>query len=144
MNVEPPQDDDASRTALDRARHARALRAVEGCGVGALAGVCLWALGIGGIGAYTIAVAGVLGAMIALTRARRLLWGVAATAIVLLLIVAYTPLMRVLKGGLERRDALRPCPAVVVLGSYAFKDGTLGSAVQARALRGYEVLRQGY
>jgi len=84
-----------------------------------------------------------IGAILALTRARRLAWPLAATLVVAVAVVAYTPLARLLLRQLERRDAPAHAPAVVVLGAFVQKDGTLSSDMQDRLVAGYSVLGRG-
>ena len=59
-------------------------------------------------------------------------------------LIAYLPITGFLTRGLERLDVLKSCPAVVVLGSAAFKDQTLTSNAQERLIKGYGILRQGF
>src|SRR5206468_13104751 len=67
-----------------------------------------------------------------------------AVIVIAFFVIGYTPMMRGLVRGLNRRDELRPAPAVVVLGSSAHRNGTLSNAAQERAVAGYAVLREGY
>ena len=117
---------------------------LAGLALGALSGLGLGQLGIMNWGGYAVLICGCAGALVMLTRARKLLWVCSVLIVSALLVISYTPLMRALRGGLERRDDLRPCQAVVVLGSMSFADGTPEGQLQQRLLRGYALLRQGY
>ncbi|HZO90102.1 MAG TPA: YdcF family protein [Chthonomonadaceae bacterium] len=88
--------------------------------------------------------AGLLGAVMALTRARRLLWAAALTTVALLLAVGYTPLVPALMRGWVCSDPLQPAPAVVVLSASAHKDKSMSASMEDRILQGYALLRQGY
>jgi uncharacterized SAM-binding protein YcdF (DUF218 family) len=111
--------------------------------LGALTALGLNELGLIRVAGHSALLGAVAGAALAFTRARHLLPFAAAAVVLLLLLFGYTPLSRVLVRGLERRDALRPAPAVVVLGSFARRDGTLSGSAQDRALHGYSVLARG-
>ncbi len=91
-----------------------------------------------------LVVPAILGAVIALTRARPGLYITAALMLLALLTVGYTPLVAHLMPSLERKDILQPSPAVVVLSASVEKDHSLTDRAQARILQGYKLLRQGY
>lgn len=102
--------------------------------------------GLGWFGGNSLGILlmGVMGAMLALTRARKVLWIVAALVAALALIIETTPVVMPLARGLVRNDALQPANAVYVLGSGLLSDGKLSDNFQARVLHAYEVLGQGY
>jgi uncharacterized SAM-binding protein YcdF (DUF218 family) len=91
-----------------------------------------------------VAITGMGGAVIGLTRARMLLWMASAFLVACLLIVGCTPLVSVLMPPLIRSDPLQKAPAVVVLAAAFRTDGGLSAGTQARLLHGYEVLGQGF
>jgi uncharacterized SAM-binding protein YcdF (DUF218 family) len=93
---------------------------------------------------YDLLIAALLGAAIALTRQRKLLWILAGVVSAALLVVGYTPLIVQPARALVRRDPARECAAVVVLSSGIFGDGTLVCVAQDRLMRGLELVRQGY
>jgi uncharacterized SAM-binding protein YcdF (DUF218 family) len=85
----------------------------------------------------------ILGSVCAVTRLRRLLYaGVAALAL-LWVLVAYSPLSRLLITGLVRNDALRAADAVLVFSSNIQDDGDPTSVQLARLYRGLELVRDG-
>jgi uncharacterized SAM-binding protein YcdF (DUF218 family) len=86
----------------------------------------------------------VAGAVLACTRARRLLWAAAALVVACLALVGYTPLIDGMIRGPVRSDPPRKAPAVVVLASTIQKDLELSHRAQARLIHGYELLGQGY
>jgi uncharacterized SAM-binding protein YcdF (DUF218 family) len=94
-------------------------------------------------GGYFVPFFSICGAGIAITRVRKLLWLMNAMALIGIVAIAYTPLMRHLMSGLQRSDPPGRAPAVVVLSNIIFKDGTLNAEFQDRLLHGLEILRQG-
>jgi len=88
--------------------------------------------------------AGVAGAVLALTRGRFLFYLVAAALAAAILVIVYTPLTGYLVRGLVRRDAVRPADAVVVLSAAMRRNGEPGSVAELRLLHGYELLGQRY
>ena len=89
-------------------------------------------------------VAGVAGALVAMTRARPALWVTGAVVSAGLGVVCYTPLVSALVRGAFEADRLQRVEAVVVLSANIWDDGTPSSVSQGRLLRGYELLRAGY
>jgi uncharacterized SAM-binding protein YcdF (DUF218 family) len=119
-------------------------RAGEGLLLGALFGLAGSQLGITQGLKHPILIPAVLGAVVALTKARPAVWAAAAVVLIGFFIVGYTPLARVLVAGLEIRDDLGSAPAVVVLSSSVHKDGSLTSHAQERIVQGYLILGKGY
>jgi uncharacterized SAM-binding protein YcdF (DUF218 family) len=95
------------------------------------------------VGGYQIPIYAACGAGIALTSARRLLWYINGAILILIAVIAYTPVMKPLIRGVERDDPPGHAPAVVVLSNYVFKDWTLNSSNEDRAIHGLEILREG-
>jgi uncharacterized SAM-binding protein YcdF (DUF218 family) len=93
---------------------------------------------------YDLLVAGLLGALIAVTRFRSALWVANGLLCVVVLVVAYTPLIADPARALIRQDPLRKCEAAVVLSANLFRDGSLDGVIQDRLLRSVELVRQGY
>ena len=100
--------------ALRRCAEAAAIRqrVVEGLILGGCFGVCAYALNLGAVAPgsdYYLPMFAVLGAGVALTRVRRLLWGMNAVILILLSVVLYTPLtLHLMRGaGAERFRAER-------------------------------------
>jgi uncharacterized SAM-binding protein YcdF (DUF218 family) len=89
-------------------------------------------------------VAGGVGALLGVSRARVALWIAGGIACAGILVVSYTPFITPAVRGLVRADPLEPVEAVVVLSSSIQKDGDLDTPAQERVLHGYELLRQGY
>ena len=75
---------------------------------------------------------------------RPLAWLGSGLLVAVLLVVGYTPLARILSKDLDRRDTLRPAPAIVVLGGGARPNGTLLSGMQERAVHGYLLAQRGW
>lgn len=84
------------------------------------------------------------GVVLAHTRVRSWLRFLAAFLMTAVLLVGYTPTINFLMPSLQRSDVLRPVPAIVVLSSYLYRDGTLNDAGQERVMQGYLLLRRGY
>lgn len=98
-----------------------------------------------GLGESTwLVISGGVGAILALTRLRPLLWASTGLCCALTLLVGYTPLVVRPTQALVREDTLRPADAVVVLSSSIRKSGEMDDSFQNRVLHGYEVLRQGF
>lgn len=86
----------------------------------------------------------VVGALVAVTRRRFLLWAPSLILTANLLIVVYTPLTASLLPTLIREDPLRSAPAVVVLSASNRRDGSFSGDYMARLTRGYELVGEGY
>lgn len=91
-----------------------------------------------------VLLAGVAGAVLARTRARFVFGGASTAVCLALLAVMYTPFPAAAARGGIREDPLAPLEAVVVLAPRAQADGTLTDLAQARFIRAYELLQQGY
>jgi uncharacterized SAM-binding protein YcdF (DUF218 family) len=112
--------------------------------LGGLIALGLSELGLIRVAGHSVLLGAAAGLALGFTRARHLVPFAAAGVILLLLVFGYTPLSRVMLRGLERHDTLRPAPAVVVLGTFARRDGSLSGSAQDRALHGYLLLSRGY
>ncbi len=127
-------------------RAGKGKEAAKGFLLGTLIGLCLSELGLGEIvhiQNYLIPAAAAAGALLFLTRARRLLWLLAGLLVAGVIIIGYTPLAHALLPQVERRDPLQPAPAVVVLSASLHPDKTMNATGQERVLQGYALLRQG-
>jgi uncharacterized SAM-binding protein YcdF (DUF218 family) len=139
----PPPDPVNPAPARRSSAHCR--RLAQGATLGALIGLAVSATGLAGLTPHLTLIAATIGACLgAGRRTRTLLWSAAAGLALFVLVVSYTPLTRVLLRGLERRDDLRPAPAVVALGAAAQRDGSLTAAAQERVLHSYRLLGQGH
>jgi uncharacterized SAM-binding protein YcdF (DUF218 family) len=94
-------------------------------------------------GVHPLPFGAAIGAFLGISKIRAALWGAAGLVSVIILVVAYTPLVPPLIRSYVRKDALRPVQAVVVLSSDVQEDGEMTDAAQIRILRGYEVLQEG-
>src|SRR5207249_1802451 len=104
----------------------RVRRVGEGVVLGALIGLGLDKFGVATSGEHLLLACAIAGALFGLSRlGRRVLWGAGAAVTVLYLVIGYTPVMRPLMRGLERRDEPSAAPAVVVLGAMTHEDGSL-------------------
>jgi len=83
-----------------------------------------------------------LGALCAISRLRKGLYGATLGLALLWLLVAYGPLAEALRSGLVRSDPLRPADAVLVLGTRMQTDGDPTSAQLSRLLHGLELVRK--
>jgi uncharacterized SAM-binding protein YcdF (DUF218 family) len=121
-------------------------RAGAGLLIGTFCGLAADQLGILGLLHIEdpLLVPAVLGAILLNTRARAILWLIAAFLLTLLFVVGCTPLVRRLMPTLEIRDRLQPAQAVVVLSASTERDGSLGGRAQERVLHAFELLRQDY
>jgi uncharacterized SAM-binding protein YcdF (DUF218 family) len=111
---------------------------------GALTALGLNELGLIRVGGHSVALGAAAGLALGFTRWRRLIPWAAVAVTMMLLLFGYSPLSRMMLRGLERRDELRPAPAVVVLGTLARRDATLSGSAQDRALWAYFLLARGY
>jgi len=106
-----------------------------------------WALGIRVVPflstSYLMIPVGVLAALLALTRARRLLWIVALIEGLALLVIGCSPLVPWLARPWLRSDPLRPADAVVSLSAWIYPNGALDEHAQLRLLHAYELLGSG-
>ncbi len=84
-----------------------------------------------------------LGALVMLTRLRWLLWALAGGVVLVLLLVAFTPIMGPPMRALVRSDPLERSDVIIVLAGGVSQDGTLSGSSQDRLLRGIELARQG-
>jgi len=144
-----PKGSKSSRTAPTGSLAAQRLQvALGGFTIGMLTWIAATQLGLATLPGFSefnrIPCAGAVGALIALTRFRPLLWATAGLCCVLTLVVGYTPVVVRPTQALVREDTLRPADAVVVLSSSIRKDGQMDDSFQNRVLHGYEVLRQGF
>jgi uncharacterized SAM-binding protein YcdF (DUF218 family) len=121
-------------------------RAAEGFCLGALIGLGCSQLGFGTLLQIedVFILPSLLGAGIALTRARTSLHLAAGIVLFGLLIIGYTPLVRFLMPTVIRQDPIHPAPAIVILSSTVHKDQSLSVRAQERIIEGYALLRQGY
>lgn len=147
-----PQDD-PSTPPRHTARLRQHIRAVAS---GAAAGLILWTcailLGVPNLlgfrdGYDFTSVAAIIGALLALTPLRRVLYLKAAVLVLLTALVAYTPLVERPVQRLVRRDAPlagSPTPgAVIVLGADITADSLLTGQSLDRMLTAVELVRQG-
>ncbi len=133
----PPAPPSPPAATLQRALLAAlAWIAAAGLGVPALLGVSFPAL---------LPVALVVGAAVGLTRFRRLVDWAAGSLVVLILVVAFTPLLAPRVRALVQRDAIPTTgvDAVVVLSAAVSGDSLLSPEGAARLLYGVELLRAG-
>jgi uncharacterized SAM-binding protein YcdF (DUF218 family) len=121
---------------------------------GALLGTIVWleclALGLLKIffenpGYSFVPIAAIVGALLGLTRGRRLLFAIGATFAVLLAVVAYTPAVGRPARALLRSDPLgaHPVQAVIVLSGGISADGHLKQQALDRMLTGLALVRRG-
>lgn len=93
---------------------------------------------------YLPLLGGPVGAVLALTRARALLWTAGAFICATYLVVGGTGAVVPAARALVRQDRLQPVEAVVVLSSDIQRDGDLTAQAQDRLLHGLEVLHGGF
>ena len=122
---------------------------VAGAVLGVLSAMALARLGLIGMipvlrGDHLYGVAAIAGALLGISRLRALPWTAAGLSAAGMLLIGYTPLVNPLIRECVRRDPLARADAVVVLSSDIFRDGQMMQSAQARFLRGYEVVREGY
>ncbi len=123
-------------------------RVGEGIGAGVVIGLACALLGIYGLfrrDDLFLATA-LVGGLLGMTRLYRLWLGLAVLAVLVLAVVAYTPLSSVLLSHWNRSDLLPAglaAPAVVVLSSHVQKGQTLDARAQERMVRGYELVGAG-
>lgn len=150
MLVEDTSTSTTKRSVISRLRQRwRTASAIEGVLLGLLIGLCSWQLGFTSLLRFTLledflVLPSLVGIVLAHTPLRRLLRIFAIGIIIGLFAVGYTPMVKLLFSGLEQRESPKPAPAIVVLSASLLSDGSLSAATQARVLKGYELLRQGY
>lgn len=138
--------------ALPDTRHPNWRTLLRQAGMGLLLGLLVWVGGWHlGLDAITplqspdlLLAAGLLGAVVGLTRARIVLWATAVLISAGILVVMYSPLAGMLAWSILRADAPQRADAVVVLSSDIWSDGALENQAQRRLLHAYELLEQGY
>jgi uncharacterized SAM-binding protein YcdF (DUF218 family) len=124
-------------------------RAGLGAALGALTGLIAKELDLPSLVSYWYAraplvlLSALLGALLWQTRLRWLVGALSGAAFGLWLLVAFTPLSRLLARDLSRRDAPSSADAVFVLSSGLQADDELTSAAMTRLLRGLELLEGG-
>ena len=126
--------------------------AVVGTGlcVGALSGLLAIDLDLPALVSYPydrtllVLVATTAGALLWLTRLRRLVAAAVAVLAATWLIVAFTPLVSRMADGLVRRDPVRDADAVFVFGSRLQADGEPTADAMSRLLKGLELVAEGH
>jgi uncharacterized SAM-binding protein YcdF (DUF218 family) len=128
----------------------RRRRLLEGAALGFTCGLFVRELGLAAVLSYhkgpflLILGFGIAGALLGLTPLRRALPVSVAALVALWLIVALSPLTRLLSDGLVRRDPPGPADAVFVLASDLQIDGDLTSTSLGRLTQGVALLRAGH
>ena len=124
----------------------RSGRVLEGIVLGALSGVLFSQLGIGALIGFKdpVLLPAIFGVLIALTSARVCLRLITGILLVVTLLIGYTPLIVPMMRVLRRTDQLHNCPAIVVLSSVTYSDGSLSAQAIDRTLHADALLRQGY
>ena len=92
----------------------------------------------------TMAAIGIAAGWAGMGRARKLVWGFSAGAVLFALLVSYSPLVPLLMKGLVRSDPLERAPAVLVLAAGVDRRGVMNSSARTRLDRALEILGQGY
>lgn len=125
-------------------------RLLTGVAFGLLLGLLVHELGIGAAVSYQggrfvfiIAVA-LGGALLGMTRLRRLVAGAVFALVLLWLVVALTPITRLLADGLVRRDPVAAADAVFVLASDLQDDGDLSAVSLGRLVHGAALVEAGH
>lgn len=127
-----------------------ARRLAGGAALGLAIGALARDLGLAAIVSYQggrfplILGAAIGGALLAATRLRRVLPVLLGTLATLWLVVAATPVTRLLVDDLVRRDPPARADAVFVLASDVQPDGDLGSVAIARLQQGFALLHAGH
>ena len=141
----------AGRASAARAPIASRLqRVIAGAAAGAILWACALLLGIPRIAGFEnghdfIVPAAVIGALLSLTAMRRVIHVVTAVAVLIVAVVAYTPVIERPVRALVRADPrpVVPSGAVVVLGADVAPDSLLHTQSLDRMLAGLELMRQG-
>lgn len=87
---------------------------------------------------------GGVGAWLAVSRAKVLLWSASTALCILLLLVILTPWSMMAARSLVRDDPLQKADAIYVLGYGVLSNGQLPDSVQVPLIHAYELLGQGY
>jgi len=90
-----------------------------------------------------VALAAVIGALLNLSRARRLLWWWGGLGAAWILLIAFTPLAYWLVKDTDRTDHRGPADAVIVLGCGVMADDTPSSSAEDRLLQAAQIVREG-
>jgi uncharacterized SAM-binding protein YcdF (DUF218 family) len=129
------------------AKRSRCSGLVEGILFGAVGGLCLDTMDLGAGFLrfhHLLPVCCVAGGLLGLTRARKLVRGCAAMALLALLAISYSPLPKILIEQILVQGAPAPADAVVVLGGGYVNGSTLAIQEQDRLLQGMYLLKAGY
>jgi len=126
----------------------RAIRAAEGLAFGAVFWLLLFTLGVPWvfhIGGYDgMLPSAIIGAVLGLTRWRWIPLGAVVVAALIVLIIAYTPLVDRPAGALVRNDSLpQSADAIMVLSAGTNDDGTISPQALDRLLSGLELYNRG-
>jgi uncharacterized SAM-binding protein YcdF (DUF218 family) len=97
----------------------------------------------GGTSHISLILGAVAGALIGLSRARRLLWWWGGLAVAWILLVAFTPLAHWVVKHTDRTDHRGPADAVIVLGCGMMADETPSSSAEDRLLQAAQIVREG-
>ncbi len=140
--------DSSSQASKTRSRGETFASAVTGLVVGSAIWLCLTTLGVPNVfhmaGMSGLLVFSALGAMLGLTRFRHSVSFIAATVLIALLVVAFTPIAVAPSRALIRTDSLpASSDAVVVLSAGVTMDGFIHQQGLDRLLKGLELVRQG-
>ncbi|MGA2582334.1 MAG: YdcF family protein [Tepidisphaeraceae bacterium] len=142
----PPQDNGKSADhAPVRSTTPWWRRLLAGAILGGMAGMAMSTLNLDVLIQYfqhLFVVMTVVGALLGLTRAGKLLWILDGILLAAIFVVGYTPISNSMLRGLERRDALQHADAVVVLGSGFTTEDVIGAHAQDRLLHGLELMRE--
>jgi uncharacterized SAM-binding protein YcdF (DUF218 family) len=88
--------------------------------------------------------AGVAGAILAVLRARVVLWAASSMVVLGIVVIGYTPVVSLLLLGLEQKDPLESAPAVVALAESGMHERSIVTPAQGRLTAALQVLRSGY
>jgi len=93
---------------------------------------------------HTILATTIIGAVVGLTRWRKVLWYVNAALVIGILLISYTPLARILIHTLDCADPPASADAIVVLADGYIDTQTIAAQAQDRVLCALRLLRAGY
>jgi uncharacterized SAM-binding protein YcdF (DUF218 family) len=125
-------------------RRAQLSGMLSGATIGVLSAFAMLQFKLGaGPGHVTLLLAAVMGAVINLSRFRRLLWWWGGLAALSIGVVAFSPLAHWVVKQADRNDYRGPADAVVVLGGGMMADNTPSSSAEDRLLQAAQIVREG-
>ncbi len=138
------QDSRQPQTTVTSTKARLAGRALAGITIGLLSTFAILQFKMqGGRAQSFLSIGAIIGAAVAMSRFRRVLWWFAGTAAAWIALIAFTPLAPWLVGNIDSTDQRGPADAVIVLGCGIMSDGTPTSTAEDRLQQAARIVREG-